>query len=29
MAELEQSAEPFPTSDFAISGHGLCVAVDS
>jgi hypothetical protein len=28
MVELEQSAEPFPTSDCAVSGHGLCAAVD-
>jgi hypothetical protein len=28
MVELEQSAEPFPTSDCAISGRSLCVAID-
>ena len=28
MVELEQSAEPFPTSDCANSGRGLCVAID-
>jgi len=28
MVKLEQSAEAFPTSDYAISDHGLCAAVD-
>ena len=28
MVELEQSAEPFPTSDCAISGNGACAAID-
>ena len=28
MVELEQFAEPFPTNDCTISGHGPCAAID-
>jgi len=28
MVELEQSAEPFPTSDRTISAYGLYAAID-
>ena len=28
IVELEQSAEPFPTSDRMVADRGLCVAID-